>query len=189
MKPELSPYDPDGSISSFPTTSAPDASASTGKPLLTPRDGSRRGAALRLVRRCRFDAASLFAAWIEPALAGQWLFATATRPMVKTRIDARAGGQYCLAERRGVGIVEHRGQYIDVVPPRRLAFTLSTPDLDGETLVCVDIGPRRAGCAVTLTHAHLGTDEIMRARQRWLGVLYGLGETLDTAATRWQRNQ
>jgi hypothetical protein len=33
-----------------------------------------------------------------------------------------------------------------VALPRRLAFTLSTPDLEGETPIAVDIEPR-CGCA------------------------------------------
>jgi len=190
MKPELSPSDPDWSVSSFSNRPAPDASAPTGK-RSTPRGRHelRRVTTLRLVQRCRFSAASVFAAWVEPALAGRWLFATATRPMVKTRIDARAGGRYCLTEQRETGIVEHRGHYIDVAPPHRLAFTLSTPDLDGETHVAVDIEPRPGGCAITLTHAHVRLDEIRRVRQRWLGVLYGLGATLERADIRSPHNQ
>jgi uncharacterized protein YndB with AHSA1/START domain len=155
------------------------------------RDEPRRGAALatlRLVRRCPFDAASVFAAWVEPALAGQWLFATASRPMVRTRIDARVGGCFCLTERRWTRIVEHRGEYVDVAPPRRLAFTLSTPDLDGETRIAVDIEPRSSGCALTLTHASVRPDEVGRVRQRWLGMLYGLGATLDLADAGSHRN-
>jgi uncharacterized protein YndB with AHSA1/START domain len=193
MKPDLSCYDHDWPILSFPPGSATGAGEPTQLPRSTARarNEPRRGAALatlRLVRRCPFDAASVFAAWVDPALAGQWLFATASRPMVRTRIDARAGGCYCLTERRGTRIVEHRGEYVAVAPSHRLAFTLSTPDLDGETLIAVDIEFRPRGCALTLTHAGVRPDEVGRARQRWLGMLYGLGATLDLAYAGSHRN-
>jgi uncharacterized protein YndB with AHSA1/START domain len=193
MKPDLSRYDHDWPDLSFPPGSAADAGAPTRSPRspARARDEPRRRAALatlRLVRRCPFDAASVFAAWVEPAVAGQWLFATASRPMVRTRIDARVGGCYCLTERRGTRIVEHRGEYVDLAPPRRLAFTLSTPDLDGETRIAVDIELRPGGCALTLTHASIQPDEVARVRQRWLGMLHGLGATLDLADARSQRN-
>jgi uncharacterized protein YndB with AHSA1/START domain len=191
MKPELSPDDHNWPVPSFPTTSAPDAGAATKQTRSTSlaRDEFGRGATLRLVRRCRFDATSVFAAWVQPALAGRWLFATATRPMVQTRIDARAGGGYCLTERRKELIVEHRGHYVHVASPRRLAFTLSTPDVAGETLVAVDIEPRPNGCAMTVTHAHIRPKEVRRVRQRWVGLLYGLVATLELTDIRSHRNQ
>jgi uncharacterized protein YndB with AHSA1/START domain len=193
MKPDLSRYDPDGPVLSFPPGAASGASAParSSRSTARARDEPRRAAALatlRLVRRCPFDAASVFAAWVDPALAGQWLFATASRPMVRTRIDARVGGSCCLTERRGTRIVEHRGEYVAVAPPCRLAFKLSTPDLDGETLIAVDIEPRPSGCALTLTHAGVQPDEVGRVRQRWLGMLYGLGATLDLADAGSHRN-
>jgi len=193
MKPDRSRYDHDWPVLSFPLGSASGGSAPTRS--TRPRQRSRgepwgagEQATLRLVHRCSFDAATVFAAWVEPALAGQWLFATASRPMVRARIDARVGGCYCLTEQRGTRLVEHRGEFVDVAPPRRLAFTLSTPDLDGETRIAVDIEPQPSGCALVLTHASVRPDEVRRTRQRWLGMLYGLGATLDLAGARSHRN-
>jgi uncharacterized protein YndB with AHSA1/START domain len=138
-------------------------------------------ATLRLVRRYPVAAPAVFAAWVEPALAGQWLFATATRPMLRARIDARVGGCYCLTEQRDGRIVEHRGEYVDVAAPCRLEFTLSTADIDGETRIAVAVVPGGRGCALTVTHAGVHPRHIQRLRQRWIGMLYGLGATLGRA--------
>jgi len=193
MKPELSPIDHVWPVLPLPSRSVAGASQAKQSTRSTERAHGepRRGAALttvRLVRHCPSDAASTFAAWVEPAVAGQWLFATAGRPMVCARVDARIGGCYCLTEQRGTRIIEHRGEYIDVVPTRRLAFTLSTPDLDGETLIAVDFEPRPRGCTLTVTHTSVRTGDVGRARQRWLGMLYGLVEMLDLVEVRPHRN-
>src|SRR6186713_3013089 len=72
--------------------------------------------------------ARVFDAWLTPRLAGLWLFATASRPMVNVVIDARAGGAFCFVERRAGAVIEHRGQYIEIASPQRLVFMLRSPD-------------------------------------------------------------
>lgn len=186
-------HDVEGPFLPFPPDATAGRSARARVPDLRERaHGDRRHDATRapltLVRRYPCSAASVFGAWVEPALAGQWLFATATRPMLRTRIDARVGGCYCLTEQRGGRIVEHRGEYVDVTSPYRLELTLSTPDVDGETRIAVAIAARTSGCALTLTHAGVRPHDIRRIRQRWIGMLYGLGATLDRADAASHRN-
>jgi uncharacterized protein YndB with AHSA1/START domain len=72
--------------------------------------------------------ARVFDAWLSPQLAGSWLFATASRPMVRVDIDARAGGAFCFVERRAGAIIEHRGHYDEITRPQRLVFVLYSPD-------------------------------------------------------------
>jgi len=64
------------------------------------------------------------------------------------------------------------------MPPRRLAFTLSTPDHPTATRIDVDIEPRTRGCVLRLLHANVHADRATRIRQRWIGMLYGLDATL-----------
>jgi uncharacterized protein YndB with AHSA1/START domain len=186
MKADFLHRDVEGSALPFPPDAAAGRSARARLPDLRerahgerPHDAAR--APLTLVRRYPYSAASVFAAWVAPALAGQWLFATASRPMLSTRIDARVGGRYCLTEQRGGRIVEHRGEYVDVTSPHRLVMTLSTPDVDGETRIAIAIAARTIGSALTLTHAGVRPHDIQRIRQRWIGMLYGLGAMLDRA--------
>ena len=181
MKADFLHHDVEGPFLPFPPDAAAGRSARARLPDLRERaDGDHRhDAPLTFVQRYPCAAASVFAAWIEPALAGQWLFATATRPMLRTRIDARVGGCYCLTEQRGGRIVEHRGEYVDVTSPHRLELTLSPPSVDGEPGFAVATPARTRGCALTLTHAGVRPHDIQRLRQRWIGMLYGLGATLD----------
>jgi uncharacterized protein YndB with AHSA1/START domain len=145
-----------------------------------PRGGRDRAEPIvvRLVRRFEWNTDSVFAAWVDPVIAGQWLFATAARPMVSAAIDSRAGGSFCLCEQRAEEIVEHSGTYVEFMPPRRLAFTLSTPDHPTATRIDVDIEPRSRGCVLRLLHANVHADRATRIRQRWIGILYGLDATL-----------
>jgi uncharacterized protein YndB with AHSA1/START domain len=55
--------------------------------------------AIRITHRFAAPPQRVFEAWLDPALAGRWLFATATRPMTDVAIEARVGGSFRLARR------------------------------------------------------------------------------------------
>ena len=136
-------------------------------------------ATIRVARRYDAPTAQVFAAWLDPALARLWLFATATRPMRDGEIDARVGGRYRFVEDRGGTIVEHRGEYAAIVPARKLVFTLVSPDVpEATTRVRADFAPVAAGCVVTVSHTGLPARRARQLRARWTGILYGLGATL-----------
>jgi uncharacterized protein YndB with AHSA1/START domain len=183
MRPDFSRHDID-----WPAVSVPAANESgnvaarsveSHARLRHARTGRDTAATLRLVRRYAASAQSVFAAWIDPAVAGRWLLATAGRPMARARIDARVGGHLCLTEHRGARTVEHRGEYLELVTPRRLAFALRSPDFGADARIAVDIETRHRGCALTLIHANARAEDGARVRQRWMGLLYGLGATLE----------
>ena len=136
-------------------------------------------AAIRVARRYDAPASQLFAAWLDPAVAGRWLFATASRPMRDVEIDPHVGGRYRFVEDRSGTIVAHRGEYAAIVAPRRIAFSLSSPDVpEAVTHVRVDFVPAAAGCVVTLSQTGLPARRARQTRARWTGILYGLGATL-----------
>ncbi|HEX9626552.1 MAG TPA: SRPBCC domain-containing protein [Acidiferrobacterales bacterium] len=147
-----------------------------------PRPPSRaeRLAAIRVSRRFRAPPEQVFDAWLDPAVAGQWLFATAWRPMARVAIDARVAGRFRFASRRGGSKHAHTGRYLEIDPPRRLVFSLSTAKRPrAVTRVSVELVPRDRGCELILTHEQLPPDHASHAKARWTGMLYGLGETLD----------
>lgn len=119
----------------------------------------------------------VFDAWLNPATAGKWLFATAWRPMRRVEIDARTGGPYRLVDGRGA---EYAGRYLEIDRPRRLAFTLSMENSPGvDTRVIAEIVPLKSGCELTLRHEGVPPDRARLTEGRWTGILYGLGVTID----------
>jgi uncharacterized protein YndB with AHSA1/START domain len=142
-------------------------------------------AVIRVRRRFGAPPQRVFDAWLDPKVAGRWLFATASRPMTDVEIDARVEGSFRLADRRDREVIEHTGEYVEIVPNRRLVFTLSTEDRPHvDTRVRVEIIPRKTGCELTLVHEDVPPNYADYAETRWTGILYGLGVTLDLPSRR-----
>jgi len=161
------------------------------KHLMRPRKNGRSRsiaeppAAIRVTRRFSAPPERVFDAFLEPEVAGRWLFATALRPMTDVEIDARVGGSFRFAERRDGEPVEHTGEYVEIVPHRRLVFILSMADRPRAiTRVTVEIAPRKTGCELTLTHEKMPPEYANHAEGRWTGILYGLGATLSSRTRR-----
>lgn len=133
---------------------------------------------VRVTRRVSFPAERVFDAWLDPALASKWLYATPKGQMVKAEVDARVGGRFTFTDRRGGEEVEHTGEYLEIERPRRLVFTLGTPKYSPKfDRVTVEVVPKGPECELTVTHQ---TDpEWMRPTQNgWTTILEGLAATL-----------
>jgi uncharacterized protein YndB with AHSA1/START domain len=136
-----------------------------------------------LVVTRRFDAPAelVFDAWLDPAGAGRWLFATSDGQMVRVEIDARVGGQFLLADRRGQDVVDHVGTYLEIDRPHRLVFTFSVLKYSAEsTQVTVVIKPFGPGCELTLTHEGVLPDYRERTIEGWTGILAHLAKETKT---------
>lgn len=96
----------------------------------------------------------VFDAWLDPAQAAQFLFATPAGQIVRCDIDAHIGGRFLITDRRAEGDAEHHGQFVALDPPRRIVFLFRGPGTEeGEwSKVSVDIEPSDAGSLLTLTH-------------------------------------
>jgi uncharacterized protein YndB with AHSA1/START domain len=130
-----------------------------------------------------FDAPAerVFDAWLDPKIAGKWLFATATGEMVRVEIDARVGGEFVIVDRRADEDVEHTGEYLEIDRPRRLAFTFGVPKYSAVfTRVTIDIAPSGAGCVHTLTHEGVLPEWLEPTRTGWTGLLDSLAKHLPT---------
>ncbi len=103
-----------------------------------------------------FDATpeALFDAWLDPVMAGKFLFATPDGEVVKVEIDARVGGRALIVDRRASGDAHHHLQYEVIDRPHRLVFLFrADPAEEGQwTRVSIEIAARDDGSTLTLTH-------------------------------------
>ena len=79
---------------------------------------------LRITRHFDASAERVFDAWLDPATAGRWLFATDNGEMVGVQLDPRVGGRFSFTRRDGED-VEHVGEYLEIDPPRKLSQTFN----------------------------------------------------------------
>ena len=135
----------------------------------------RTSPALRVVTRFDAEAARVFHAWLDPGIARQWLFATASHPIECVEIDAQVGGAFRFREVRGGMNFDYAGRYAEVVPSRRLVFTLMLPEAHRlVTRVTVNIRAPKVGATLELVHENVPTRLVPRVKGRWTGMLYGL---------------
>jgi uncharacterized protein YndB with AHSA1/START domain len=122
----------------------------------------------------RFTAAPerVFDAWLDPAKARRFLFATPTGQMVRAEIDPRVGGQYTFTDRRDGEDVVHTGAYEEIDRPRRLVFTFAVPTYSSVvTQVTIEIVPLDSGCELTLTNEGVLKEYEEGATQGWSRIL------------------
>ena len=122
-----------------------------------------------------YDAApeQVFDAWLDPAVARRFLFATPIGEMIRAEVDAKVGGQFTFVDRRpdmgpsGADVL-HTGEYLEIDRPRRLAFTFGVPQFDpGFTRVTVEIAPTATGCDLTLTQSDVPDEWAEGSKQGW----------------------
>jgi uncharacterized protein YndB with AHSA1/START domain len=134
---------------------------------------------LRLARRFDARPQRVFDAWLDPSFAARWLFATASRPIAHVEIDARVGGAFRFVDRDDESAIEYTGEYAEIVPHRRLAFTLVLPRAARSiTRVTVAIASLNRGSRLNLIHENVSDVNASYINDRWTGILYGLGVML-----------
>jgi uncharacterized protein YndB with AHSA1/START domain len=134
---------------------------------------------LRLTRRFDARPQRVFDAWLDPPFAARWLFAAASRPIAHVEIDARIGGGFRFVDHDDCNALEYTGEYTEIVPHRRLAFTLVIPRAEPTiTRVIVAIGSLNRGSRLNLIHENVPSVTARYINDRWTGILYGLDVTL-----------
>jgi uncharacterized protein YndB with AHSA1/START domain len=136
-------------------------------------------ATVRVAHHFSASAERVFDAWLDPAKAGKFLFATPTGTMVRAEIDPRVGGRFCFVDRRDGQDAEHVGTYLEIDRPRRLVFTFGVPQFSSEmTRVTIEIVAHGTGCELTLTHDDVLPDYATRTEGGWRMILDSLAKTL-----------
>lgn len=134
--------------------------------------------AVRVTRRYGARPERVFDAWVDPSVAGRWLFATALHPARCLEMDARKGGSFRFLDRTNGADVVRTGVYVEIDRPRQIVFTLGAGRRRRASRVIARISRLGSGCELRLTHENLPSEQARAAEGRWLGMLYGLGEAL-----------
>lgn len=146
--------------------------------------------AIRVVVTRRFEAAPerIFDAWLRRELMEQWMFGPAVRDeeILHLAVDPRAGGGFSCKLEQDDEVVEHTGTYLDVVRPRRLAFSWMVEGEPAGSRVQVDIEPRGAGAELTvIQELHPARAAEVAGREAgWEQMLDALAEALAAEAER-----
>jgi uncharacterized protein YndB with AHSA1/START domain len=138
---------------------------------------------VRVTHRFAAPAERVFDAWLNPAQACRFLFATRTGNIMRCQIDPRVGGGFTVTDRRphadgdeSVFDAEHRGTFVEIERPRRLVFDFSVEPYGDSSRVTVEIQPQGSGaCELTLAHDLGEGDDAQayedRARKGWATML------------------
>jgi uncharacterized protein YndB with AHSA1/START domain len=132
-----------------------------------------------VTHRYRQSPETVFDAWLDPAIAGRFLFATPTGQMVRAEIDAKVGGAFRFTDRRDGEDIDHVGRYEALERPGRLVFTFAVPKYSAEeSRVEIRIRPDGGGSELTLIHTGVLADYAERTVGGWTMILDTLGEVV-----------
>ena len=123
----------------------------------------------------------VFDAWLDPAQAARFLFATPDGEIVACEIDARVGGTARIVDRRAGGDAVHRLRFEAIERRHRLVFLFVAGEADAWTRVAIDIAVAPGGCTLTLTHEMdpQWAPYADRTRKGWGTILDGLARHLE----------
>ena len=130
----------------------------------------------------RFSASPevVFDAWFDPDLIERWMFVSPMSEIVKVTMDVCVGGRFSILERSDDGEIDHFGQYLELIRPRRLAFSLQVPrHFPGVTIVMVDVIPVMEGCEIALTQTGVAREVTEGSWQMMLRQLSRVLESKD----------
>ncbi len=155
----------------------------------TPVGATGSTKAISVSRFYKTSIQAAFDAWTKPTSLEKWFGPPGFRAEILTH-DLRIGGdwRFLMMGSEGKGF-HHFGTYVEISPPRKLAFTWASEeqvegwrDENGDpTLVTVEFEQQADGVLVTVTHQQLQSDEARRALTGgWGGSLEALADFLET---------
>jgi uncharacterized protein YndB with AHSA1/START domain len=126
--------------------------------------------------------------WTEPEAFADWFGGpTSEVPLESVSMDIRVGGRWRLTmyAEPGYHEIQWRGEYVEVVEPERLVFTVSDqPDIERYELVTVvltDLGDGRTEMRFE-QQGWLTPDQYERTKSGWSGFFDRVAERLASAA-------
>jgi uncharacterized protein YndB with AHSA1/START domain len=124
----------------------------------------------------RASAERLFDAWTKPELMRLWLFKSANGRLSRVEQNLVIGGRFSVVENRGGQEIEHFGEYLEIEPPYRLAFSLEAPArFPGRSNVVVSFLPSAEGCEMDFLQ--VGVDPAV-VEASWRAMFQNLAGTM-----------
>lgn len=143
---------------------------------------SHASTVLRIVRTFTASAQAVFDAWTSPEVMARWWHAGSDWETPVAEVDLRVGGALRVTMRAPDG-EEYgaRGEYTEIRPPERLAFTWTWDDSDGQaSLIELEFTEQHGVTTVVLTHSGLSGEESKQSHSEgWQKVLDSLGRMLE----------
>jgi len=108
---------------------------------------------VRVTKHFEAPPARVFDAWLDPALIERFMFGPHLRDeeIIHVENEPRVGGTFSFLVRRDGAEIDHVGEYLTIVRPRKLAFTWGILGSESSR-VTIEIAPAASGCDMTLSH-------------------------------------
>ena len=135
------------------------------------------------------SAEQVYDAWLDSARVRAWMSDALKTfglegEMRRVEIDARVGGRFCVSDMRHGTEAVHRGEYLELVRPRKIVFTwIVGEDCEGDenedelpSQVTLTIQPQASGCAATIVHQMDAkwAEYVDRTEQGWTRMLQAI---------------
>ena len=136
---------------------------------------------LRMERTFQAPAQAVFDAWTSAEVMRRWWHVEHDWETTEAVVDLRIGGAVRVVMRNPHTGIEYGGggQYTEIDPPKRLAFTWIWDDNDTRQLIELDFEEVDGVTTVRLTNSGLWSEEAVRSHEEgWTGVLENLERTL-----------
>jgi uncharacterized protein YndB with AHSA1/START domain len=121
---------------------------------------------LQIVRQLPHEPARVFSALTDPLKMSLWFFCTEPG-RTKVTNDFRPGGKYIIEMSHGEMPVVIDGEYLEIVPPKKLVFTWNSTRGVKDSKVTIELSPIAEGTKLVLTH-ELPEDKIPEHREGWI---------------------
>ncbi|MCK4867959.1 MAG: SRPBCC domain-containing protein [Alphaproteobacteria bacterium] len=120
----------------------------------------------------------VFNAWLDADGMRHWMCPGDIRE-TDVEIDARVGGKFRLLMHGGENDYEMTGEYVEIEPPSRIAFTWVSHNTVAGSLVTLEFHDRGEETELVLTHERLpDTDVAAQHESGWTSILENLAGRL-----------
>ena len=142
------------------------------------------GTVLHMERTYDAPAQAVFDAWTSEEVMRRWWHAAHDWETTEAKVDLRVGGSVRVVMRNPHEDIEYGGggEYTEVDPPTRLAFTWTWDGDSTRQLIEIDFEESEGATTVHLTHSGLWDEESRASHEDgWGKALDNLGRTLDAS--------